>query len=994
MRLRLRATLQIVLFAAALMISGAEAPDLLIRQWTTEDGLPQNRVSALANTADGYLWVGGWFGVTRFDGRRFTTFNEHNTPQLKSSVVNALLATPDGSLWVGTPFGLVRRKAWSWESFSGFPKNDIMDLVADQTGEVWMALSEGFFGCLKTRQFVQLPWRAQKFAPVRKFAFTRSGAVACIGLQSVLAVSDDFKAEFAWPPEFSEKDHIRAAIQESSGAWWVALKGRIWRQDSQGHWTETLLSGSRPADADSLFRDQRGQIWANLETAGLHFFDGTFWRPFSLTSGAAAPTITCFIEDRDGHLWLGSDHGLFQLRPRLVKTFGKTEGLPSDECWSVTECEDGSVWVATAAGLGIIGGKKGRGFELRDWENGYGTRTVLSSGKEIFTGHTSFGEKISHVLLQVASDRDVKWSPVPDQLHALYEDRQKRIWGGFASGVRCWQNGHELALTNLPDSEVRFILQGSDRAMWFGSKKDGLIRWKDGVSRQFTRREGLAGDYVIALHEDDKRNLWIGTDNGLSRLSIGAIDTGAPPAFFTFTTEHGLLDNLINHILEDDRHFLWISSNRGVCRIAIAELDAVAAGTIAEAASAVFGTEDGMPASETNGEHQPAGCKTRDGRLWFPTPMGVAVFDPKLIPTRPLPPPVSIERVAASGAVVFGDGAPNSTNASPVRLSSAAAGALEIRYGANSFIRPDKLRFKYRLDGLESNWRTAGADERAALFTNLKPGGYAFHVRACDARGSWSESDAVFRFTITPVFTQTPLFPALCAAGLLSIAGALAYWRLRWQRKILLADQNAALERERARIARDLHDDLGSALTGLALEADVSRRSLGGSSEALDRIANGSRLLVDRMREVVWAINPGCDNLDGLAGFFAEHAERLLQSSGIRCRLDIPVDEISGIVLNSEPRHHLFSAYKEALHNLVKHSGASVASIALTVSHDELRIQIKDDGRGFDPGVTSGNGLRNMRERIGLAKGRLQIQSAPGKGTIVNICVPLRNNIA
>ena len=585
--------------------------------------------------------------------------------------------------------------------------------------------------------------------------------------------------------------------------------------------------------------------------------------------------------------------------------------------------------------------------------------------------------------------------------------------------------------------------------MWFGSRNKGLFRWKQESLQQFTIRDGLADDFVIALHEDSDGVLWIATANGLNRFVPPGVGLGVPAAadgshdtaeaarkpepakagtpsenadrFFTFTTAHGLLDDLINHILEDDDGFLWFSCNRGIFRIARSELNAVADGRKTQVVCAVFGTADGMPSSETNGEHQPAGCKARDGKLWFPTTKGIVVIDPRNVHDNGVVPPVVIEQVKADNVVVFGDeaalgvrrldgaldfdGAKRGTNPSAfenesgvepphsIRLGPGRARVLEIRYTANSFVAPEKIRFKFKLEGSDKDWRSADSSERRATYADLRPGHYTFRVKACNNHGVWNEAGASFAFSLAPKFTQTSWFPLSCAAGLLAVSGTFTGWRLRWQRRTFQAERASAVEQERARIARDLHDDLGTDLTGVALRVDVARRHL-HEPEVLDRdlqkIAQRTRELVDQMRELIWAINPQCDTLESFASYLGEFAEGILAASSLRCRLDFP-ESFPPLPLRAEVRHDLWLVMKEALNNVVKHAAASEVRIHLAVDGHRLTLLVEDNGRGLNPAGMSnnGHGVANMRQRVEARGGELMLDGTIGRGTTVTIRLQL-----
>jgi signal transduction histidine kinase len=325
-----------------------------------------------------------------------------------------------------------------------------------------------------------------------------------------------------------------------------------------------------------------------------------------------------------------------------------------------------------------------------------------------------------------------------------------------------------------------------------------------------------------------------------------------------------------------------------------------------------------------------------------------------------------------------------------LRIPPARAHGLEIRYTANSFVAPEKVRFRHRLEGAEGQWRDADT-RRTAFYTNLRPGPYRFNVEASTQEGTWSERPAVFSFFVEPAFTQTAWFPALCALTLLGASGGIAYWRLRWQRRVLLAERNASLQGERARIARDLHDDLGTALTGLALELDVIQRDAEKlpASNRLTTTAQHTRQLAERMREVVWAVNPRCDTVSSLASFIEQQTAQFLKSDGIRGRLDFP-DEIPELHIDSETRHQLILVMREALTNVVRHAAATQVVIKMTFEERLLVLQVIDNGCGFDSNPEMGHGLRNMAQRLERIGAQFSYQSSFGDGTTLTFRLPLK----
>jgi signal transduction histidine kinase len=452
----------------------------------------------------------------------------------------------------------------------------------------------------------------------------------------------------------------------------------------------------------------------------------------------------------------------------------------------------------------------------------------------------------------------------------------------------------------------------------------------------------------------------------------------------------------------------------------------VAAGQRATVECIAYGEADGMLNSECNGgDNQPAGCKDRQGRIWFPTAKGVVMVDPKEMQRTESVPPVVIEQVRANEEVIFGDGCAKANPKSEIRPAATArqrgenpkaesrggltpnnqpstinyqlapghARVVEIHYTANSLAAPERVAFKYRLEGHDRDWLWDDQNRRVAFYTNLRPGNYTFHVTARSPHGTWNTQGDQFSFHLAPHFYETWPFYAGSIAVVLSGGLGLHYRRVRGLHQVQLLEQQRSLQEERARIAKDLHDDLGANLTGLALQLDVMGRP-GRATDAqqsqLAALARGTRGLVDNMREVVWSMNPQHDNLESLASFLGQYTEQYLAAAGLRCRLELPVQAPAQAV-SSHLRHQLYLALKEALHNVVRHARASKVHLRLEQEQHELRLAVEDDGCGLPPegARTAGHGLDNMQKRVKDLGGEFAAAARNGAGTRIEIRIPL-----
>jgi len=1020
------ASLAAPLAAAEVKSTESAEPLYHAARWTAEDGLPQMRISALAQTPDGYLWAGTWFGLARFDGVRFVVFNSANTPELTKESITALAVDRrDGALWIGTQAGLLRLKDRQFTRLTEvheLSNANIADLVPAAGGGVWVRTHEAVL-LWRDRLVAKVPFNPTPTEERHGAWETEEGHLMLGTDRRCLELAEDGTMRECRLPAGAPPHQWLAGVLATDRARqvWLSTQQGLFRF-ADGQWQELQTFGQRIWPYDHFLADRAGCVWVACAQAGLFRCVPSGAQPIPLGDRGAEKSLNCLIQDREGYVWVGTDAGLYQLRPRLMRAYSIAEGLPHHECWSVCEAPDGAIWVGTARGVARL--KEGQ-VQTVPGEPRVGGSLVVDRDNTVWLADFSNG----FLAWRPGSETNRFWNtPPPDAAtgvspEALYLDRSRRLWVGTDHGVTWFENGQPATCWGehgLPTNSVRAIYQTRDGTMWFGTWQAGAVRWKGktkseirnpksemnqslltSAATKFTTADGLADDRVFVFHEDADGALWIGTHNGLSRFKDGR--------FFTFRAAQGLFDNLINWLEEDDAGRLWFSCNRGIFRMDRTELNAVADGRKPRATAIVYGVADGMLSPETNGEHQPAGCKARDGRLWFPTADGVVVIDPRAIEDHELPPPAVIEQVVADEEVIFGDGVAADVNRLPTeirnpkseirngpslltsaatRLAPGRAHLLQFRYTASSFANPKRARFRYRLASHDAGWREE-TTERVAYYTDLNPGDYRFEVKAASARGAWNETPAVFAFSLAPKFSQTPWYPLSWTLAVLLVSGAIAAWRLRWQRRAFLAEKNTAVERERGRIARDLHDDLGSSLTGLALELEAARRSGRAEGQQLAELAREARDLAHSLRELSWTTNPRCDNVGSLGVFLGELTERFCAAAGLECKLELPPADAAQAV-PARVRHDLLVLVKESFANVVKHAGARSITLQVLVANGQLQITVRDDGAGFDPTqVHRGSGLGNLRERLEQAHGSFTVSSAPDQGAVITAAVPL-----
>lgn len=1021
------------------------------RHWRREHGLPGNEVTCLHQTRNGYLWIGTDGGLARYDGTGFAVWSRANTPAMEGPRVQALAEDDEGRLWVlgeeARSHWMLRQEAGSFArpcGTDGAPLPPAVKMTSDAAGGVWLEYSDGL------RRWKNGRWElAQGVEPpfVRAMAADRSGRFWVEDSQAVLVRFDDrttpAPANF---PRLPETKSFPVFACDGDGALWALapqpagrrlrgvyeLEYALFRLREDGwrpalsHW---FHNGARPL---FLAFDPVGRAWlpAGNEAAISAFHDGQLVK-WAIPGMAADDFVLTVLPDREGNLWLGFEQsGLQCWTPRRVGAITRHEGLPHDQTWTLAEAPSGEIWVGTDAGVARLRVPPAGPFSPA------GPFTLASPVEAFPIENTLPHPAVRALAFDAAGGLWVgtggglarfdgeRWNSIrfpdpegrtgPNKVRCLHRGATGRVWASTQEAV------YELGpagLTDppapfplaghLPKTDVRAILEGPDGTLWLGTAGGGLCAvTTPGPAGQpsvavYTTADGLASDHVWAIHRDDTGALWLGTERGLSRFVHGR--------FHGFGAREGLFDDAVNHVLEDDLGCLWLSSDHGVYRVRRTDLEAVAAGRATQVRAVRYDEPDGMPSPETNGQKsQPAGLRTRDGRLWFPTTKGIAVFDPHGLPDLTHPPGVALREVRANGRTLFTEGQPTQASANtpatllapganPIELPPGSARFLEFTYAAICLTDADRVRFRHRLEGFGDGWFEAGGD-RKAVFTDLRPGRYTFHVQAANRHGVWSEATATLAFVIQPYWHQTWWFRAALAAAMPGSLAAVVLWRVRQLHQRSRLEARLALEAERERLTRDLHDGLGADLARLqrlaAHAEDEARRSrpLAALAQELGEVARGT---TRQLRDALWITHPADPSLEGLVARLQTEAESILRAAGVRCRFDIS-PALPNVELRPDQRRHLLLFTREALTNIVRHAHATAATLGFAVDGGRLILTVRDDGCGFTAPPTSpakthpgGRGLANLEARAAALGGQVTIESRPGGGTLVRLAVAL-----
>lgn len=987
-----RTALILALVVGGFLSSRAAPRNYFTRIWQVEQGLPQNKVTAVVQTRDGYLWVGTYCGLARFDGVHFEVFNDNNTPELRSSRITSLFETAGGTLWIGTESGDVAQ--YKDGRFAAVPLHPdwsggkIYAITADNAGDVWLMNEAGELARARDDRVLSPP-----SAGVRKVVSLARGLDGTVWFEREGAVSSLKDGRLT--PRLSTNDYVQGFCAARGGGFWVGCNGGL-RRWKDGEWVADL--GAAPWGGNfitHLVETSSGVLAAGTSGDGLWLFfpkqTNTPALHFDHLNGLPSDWVISLWEDREKNLWCGTGAGLAVIRPSNLEVISPPDKWKSCPVLSVLPMPDGALWIGTE-GAGLYRLQNG------DWKNfssaqGIGNPYVWSlaadgAGK-IWAG-TWGGGLFTQKDDRFDSAPGLKGFLLPAPALVFLRDE---LWIGTPSGALCWQNGRLERISELdgePFGDVRVILRDKSGALWFGTAGDGLVRRQNGKFVRFKKSAGLSSDFVECLYAADDGTLWIGTlGGGLNRFKNGQ--------FSVVGLEQGLSNGVIGHIEPDGRGFFWMSSYGGILRASENDLNRCADGKAANAPFLTYGINDGLPTLECSEGLQSAGGKSVDGRLWFPTAKGLAAVDPAWVETNSLPPPVRIEEMRVDDKKIVDD-----ETAGPLRIPPGRH-RIEFQYTALSFVAPEKVRFKCRLNNLETEWANAGA-KRVATYNYIPPGKYSFQVIACNNDGVWNETGASLGFAVLPYFWQTTWFRIAGGLAVLLATSAMVWAdaRRRMRHRLEKLERERAMERERARIAQDIHDDLGASLTRIAMLSESVRgdaRVPEPVVKNLDRIFGTARELTRAMDEIVWAVNPRHDTLDSLANYLSRFAHDYLTAAEIRCRLDVPL-QLPALPVPAEIRHNLFLAFKEALHNVVQHGAAAKVRVELELEAARLTLRVADDGRGFDPAtpaggradmgrIARGNGLANMRRRLADIGGTCEISSKPGNGTTVVFTLPL-----
>jgi len=958
--------------------------------WTTADGLPQNTVTGVAQTTDGYLWLSTFDGLARFDGLRFTIFDKGNTKGIINNRFSGLFVDKAGAVWAATENGAVTvYRDGGFTSYQSPVTTGAVSIRPDAEGNAVVEADNESYRLIDGK-FV--PFADSNDSGVRRIFGPRSGSTWIVRTDSVERLQNGIttKIKIDLPAGYLSPNAGLRNLEDSRGSLWLALKGRIYRL-TDGSVSE-YSAADIPALADlvtfTLFEDAEGNVCFILgspeTTRGLDwqlikFRDGRF-TAFNLGKSVNAGQG---MTDREGNIWLATTVGLRRLRPQLVSTLSTADGLGGNEVYPLLETSSGDILIGLTQGLSVFRNGKIIDLGMRYADNSplYMRGLWEDPERRIWLGYQGEGG-----FGRIGTDGSAKRIGVRDLPNGATDfasDNEGNVWIATEEGLFEYRDDREIAhyttKDGLRNDKIVTLHFDRDQNLWLGTF-DGLSLLKDGQFTNFADTENSPQGFVRAIHEDADGVLWFGTyGDGLVRYKDGK--------FFNYRVEHGLFNNGVFAILDDDRGNFWMSSNRGIHRVSIQDLNDFADGKIPSLNSVSFDEKDGMLKAECNGGRIPAAIKSRDGKLWFATMGGVAIVDPKAEKPNPSPPPVVIENVAIDRK----SATPNPKSQFEVNPDQTS---LEIRYTGLSLIKSAQTKFRYRLEGFEDKWVEASTT-RTANYSYLPAGSYVFRVIAANASGVWNNEGATVTIVVHPYFYQTIWFRVLMALAIAIIIWWIYRNRISQLRKI--AEAKTAFSRqlienqeaERKRIASELHDGLGQnlvviknrAMLGIKKGADRDR-----AEKEFGQIAESASQALDEVREITNNLRPQLLDRLGLT----KAITAMLNNVGDVVEVESAIDSIDGIFSENE-EICIYRILQESLNNVLKHSDAARVWVIIGRSEGSVSIRIRDNGSGFDPAaVKNGLGLVGLKERSQLLGGELRIDSAVGEGTEIDINLPIR----
>ncbi|MFA6469863.1 MAG: two-component regulator propeller domain-containing protein [Bacteroidota bacterium] len=961
----------------------AQSNGYVAQQWKVEDGLPQSTVRCITQTTDGYIWAGTWQGLARFDGLQMTIFKSSNTPALYSSNIMSLFSDSHGQLWIGTDAGgLVRYSNGQFKRFDstdGISAMRILSINEDRSGRIWCATELGVysFNGEKFLHFTAANGLPRTYANQVSPLPNGGMYIGLVGYGArVQCNGDSLIVESVFPV-----GGYVIAIDSAGTMWYGIRKKGFIRREGDKEFVDTTYADLKSGETYILRNQEK---WL-LTTDDIRIISHDGNQVLKQIDGISLSDITTVFEDQEGNIWLGKEGGgLIQLRKKQLQVFSKQNGFPSDLVMCGLEDRFGKLWVGTwDAGLLFCSDTVTKTFSTVKMPDKISSIFTLTESKNGGVWAGAWGSGLYHAAKDHVQRFDKGIFRDEVSIISVVEDTKDGLWIGTAHDGVAYIVGDSITMWNtsrgLSSNRVNALLAAHNGDVWISVSANGVNRISNGTVTVFKKGSGLNDNFASPMYEDHDGAIWIGTNRGLNRWKNGT---------FTYVTEQqGLFDDAIAQIIEDDLGYFWIGAIHGIYRVRKQELNDAADGKISTVRCFTVGKEDGMVNEETGGGGTPRCWKTSDGKLWFSTSAGAVVIDPRTITSSAVPPKIILEDVWVENQA--------RTISNEITLQPGET-KIEFRYTGISFTAPDKIHFKYILEGYDKEWNDAGT-QRVVRYTNMGPGTYVFRVCAINSSGIWSKEDASVTVVVLPPFYATWWFRTILIIFFLTIGPAIYFFRVR-QLKHEKAKQIEfsrqlieSQESERKRIAAELHDGLGQNLLIIKNKLLVALQSLNEDLQSTQQLVDASEVVsgtIQEVRSISHNLRP--HQLDQLG--ITKTLRSIIRQMKEATSLDIAA-EIDDIDSSFSPEQEisLFRIVQESFNNIIKHSKATSVVVELKKTSGALTMIIRDNGVGFNQTneYQNGFGMSSMQERARILGGTIEIISKNGEGTIVRLSVPI-----
>jgi signal transduction histidine kinase/ligand-binding sensor domain-containing protein len=976
----------LIFFLAAFPAPTSANPDWSTRVWQIDDGLLDNDINGITQTPDHYLWLVTPVGLMRFDGVNFSPFPTENFYGRTALHLRFALCSRTGVLWLafdgGTIAGLNPDSSMVPLDINSLPTRSPFAMACDFGGAVWTAYSDN--AIYRAQNGKATKFTAEDGVPPGNFHSLNSDGIGNIWLAKGNQISCFHDGKFH---QVAHIDGFQSMAATRTNSVWMVANAHLFFCDAEGNLKDcgTLPIQSNVRSA-ALLEDRNGSVWIGTQGEGLFHFDQSHFERVDTSHSS----ILSLAQDHEGNIWVGTGGGgLDRITPCGIRVEALENNQVQSQIQSICQDANGVLWGATQKGALV---RQTRGNWTSVFTNApfAGSVTCVASDKDAVWVGTGIGQ-----LLRIADGQYTMWETnvARGTVRGLLSATNGDLWIVGNDALQRLHQGH-MENIRMPRTiqRVSAITEDATGNIWIGAS-GSLLRFDGTNLVNDTAHDPLSNRPICCLYGADDGSLWISSrGGGLMRLKNGRIDQ--------IGLDQGLVSTYISQIVADGRGWLWFASSHGIFKLRQREIEHAMEDTNALLRPVIYGKNEGLVSQEAVFSIAapfilPHAILGADGRVWMLTHAGVVVADPVVLSDISAVPPVLLTQVAMDGQIIASHNGIAKTESAPVpqTLNSRLKippwhRHLEFGFTAFHFRAPENLNFRYQLVGYDNGWIDAGT-ERTASYSQLAADRYQFRVEASIGDGPWSDP-AVLDFTVIPFFWQTWWFRTgvvlIFTMSLIAIVRYVSYRRL--QLRLRNIEQQAAVERERGRIARDIHDDLGNRLTEIQLltglaerDGEVPKKSMTHITE----ISSAARQATDALDEIVWAINPRNDTLPHLINYLGQFATDFMRTAGIHCRVDLPENPPAKPV-SAEVRHNLFLAIKESLNNIARHSNATEVSMLILATDKSLSVIIQDNGRGFsgEPKTNGADGLENMRLRIAEIGGEFQIKSRPGAGTCIS----------